>query len=114
MTFGRKAIYEPIREVAFGGIGATYAAIGTPLTDNARTISITNTTDEEVYISFDGTTNHLRLPVNFSIVRDITTNKVTISGYFIAKRTTIFQKRVSDAPTSGNLWIDILIAEGGD
>lgn len=113
MAYGRRVEFEPVREAAFGAIGAGYAALGTALTDNARIIKFTNTTNAEVYISFDGVNDHIRLAAGSFDLYDLTTNKVRDDGYFLANRTTIFQRRVAGAPTSGNLWAQVTIASGG-
>lgn len=113
MAYGRRVEFEAVREVAFGGIGAAYAALGTALTDNARIVAITNTTDAEVYISFDGTTNHLRVAASSFKLLDLTTNKVRDDGYFLARGTIIYQMRVAGAPTVGALWVEIITATGG-
>ena len=60
MSYGKRVAFEAIREADFGDIGVTYAAVGTATIDYARLISITNNTDDEVYISFDGATDHIR------------------------------------------------------
>lgn len=110
MAYGRRVQFEAVREVAFGGIGAAYAALGVALTDNARLIGFTNTTDAEVYISFDGVTNHLRIASGSFKLYDLTTNKVRDDGYFLATGTIIYQMRVAGAPTSGALWAESITA----
>jgi len=110
MAYGRRVEFEAVREVAFGGIGAAYAALGAALTDNARIIGITNTTDAEVYISFDGVTNHLRVASGSFKLYDLTTNKVRDDGYFLPTGTVIYQMRVAAAPTSGALWAEVITA----
>ena len=113
MAYGRRVDFEAIREVAFGGVGAAYANLGTALTDNARIIAITNSTNVEVYISFDGTTDHLRLAANSFKLFDLTANKVREDGYFLANQTQISQRRVAGAPTSGSVWAEVITAAGG-
>lgn len=113
MAYGRRVTFETIREVAFGGIGAAYAALGAVLGDNAHIIGFSNSTDAEVYISFDGVNNHLRLAANSFKVYDLTANKVRDDGYFLATNTQIFQMRVAGAPTSGSLWAEVVVASGG-
>ena len=113
MAYGRRVEFEAVREVAFGGIGAAYAALGAALTDNARIIGITNTTDAEVYISFDGVTNHLRVAPGSFKLYDLTANKVRDDGYFLGIGTQVFQVRVAGAPTVGALWVEVMIAGGG-
>ncbi|MFQ5685104.1 MAG: hypothetical protein ACE5GV_00440 [Candidatus Scalindua sp.] len=113
MAYGRRVVFETIREVAFGGIGAAYAALGAVLGDNARIISFSNSTDQEIYISFDGINDHIRLAANSFKLYDLTSNKVRDDGYFLANRTQIYQKRVSGAPTLGSLWAEVIVAGGG-
>jgi len=110
MAYGRRVQFEAVREVAFGGIGAAYAALGAAITDNARLIGITNTTDAEVYISFDGVNNHLRVAAGSFKLYDLTANKVRDDGYFLATGTIIYQTRVAGAPTSGALWAEVITA----
>lgn len=110
MAYGRRVGFEAVREVAFGGIGAAYAALGAALADNARIIAISNATDAEVYISFDGINDHLRLATNTFKLLDLTTNKVRDDGYFLATGTIIYQRRVAGAPTTGALWAEVIIA----
>lgn len=112
MAYGTKVEFEPVREVAFGGIGAAYAAVGTATIDYTRLISITNNTDEEIYISFDGVTNHLRLAASSFKLLDLTTNGIHV-GYFLAQRTIFYMKRVSAAPTTGSAWIEVMYGAGG-
>lgn len=110
MAYGRRVQFEAVREVAFGGIGAAYAALGPALTDNARLIGITNTTDAEVYISFDGVIPHLRVASGGFKLYDLTANKVRDDGYFLSTGTVISQRRVAGAPTTGDLWAEVIIA----
>jgi hypothetical protein len=113
MAYGTKAAFEPVREIAFGGIGAAYAVLGGITTDYIRGFAINNSTDVEVYISFDGVANHIRLAANSFKLFDVTTNNVHSDGYFLPLRTQFYIKRVSGAPTLGNVWIETLIGQGG-
>lgn len=113
MTYGRRVRADAVREAAFGSIGANYAALGSALTDNCRIFSAFNSTDADVYISFDGSTNHLRMAAGTGFVFDLTANKVRDDGLFISKGTIIYQKRVSGAPTSGAVWAQVAYADGG-
>jgi len=112
MSYGKRVAFEEIREVAFGSIGAAYAAVGSATSDMARLVGITNTTDVEVYISFDGTTNHLRLASGSFKLFDLTANEID-KGLLLKKATTFYAKRVSGAPTEGSVWIEVMFAEGG-
>lgn len=113
MAFGTRVAFDAVRELAFGSISGTYAALGTPTSDNARLLSISNSTNADVYISFDGTTNHLRLVANSFKLFDLSANKIRDDGLFIAIGTQIYVRQVSGAPTNGAVWAEIMSAEGG-
>ena len=113
MSFGTKVGFEAVREIAFGGISGTYAVVGGILTDFTRIIAFNNSTDAEVYISFDGTNDHLRIAVGGFKLLDFTANSVHDNGYFLAQRTQVYVKQVSGAPTSGAVWVEVVFGEGG-
>lgn len=113
MAFGTRVSFEAVRELAFGAISGTYAALGVPLTNNARLVSFQNSTDVAVYISFDGSTDHLRMATNSFKLLDLSSNKVRDDGLFIASGTQIWVKQVSSGPSSGTVWAEVLIAAGG-
>jgi len=113
MAFGTRVAFEEIRELDFGDISGTYVALGIPLTQHTRLISLSNSTDEELYISFNGTTNHLRLAHNSFKLFDLSANKVRDDGLFIAAATQVYVKEVSSTPSSGSVWMEVLYAEGG-
>lgn len=113
MAYGRRVVFETIREAAFGAIGAAYAALGGALTENARLVRFANGTNADIYISFDGVNNHARIAANSFAIYDLTANKVRDDGYFLPRGTIISQRRVSGAPTSGTLWVEVVIAGGG-
>lgn len=113
MAYGIRAQFDAVREVAFGGISGTYAAIGTALTDHARIIRIANSTNAEIYVSLDGTTNNFRLAINSFALFDFSTNKIRDDGLFVAVGTQFYVKQVSGAPTSGSVWVESIFATGG-
>lgn len=113
MAYGRRVAFEAVRTVAFGGIGAAYAAVGTATVDQARLISIFNATDANVTISFDGVTDHIIMASGSGQVFDFTANEVKDDGLFLKKGTIFYAKRTSGAPTAGSLWIQVMYAQGG-
>lgn len=113
MAYGKRVRFEAIREAAFGDVGAAYAALGSALSNAARIIAITNTCNAEVYISFNGTDNHLRLAANSFKLLDFGSNKVRDDGFFLSEGTVIYQKRVAGAPGSGAVWAEVIYALGG-
>lgn len=110
MAHGIRAEYETLRTVAFGSIGAAYAALGSPLSEIARLVKFVNLTDADVLISKDGTNDHDIIPTNGFALYDLTTNKVDDGGFFFADQTQFYQKRASGAPTAGNLYMTVIVA----
>ena len=113
MAYGTRVTFDPVRELAFGAFTATLTALGTPLTDNVRLISFSNSTDEDVYVSFDGTTNHLRLVGNSFKLLDLSANKVRDDGLFLAAGIQINIAYESTLGTLGDFWAEVMYAEGG-
>lgn len=114
MAFGIRVAYEALRNVAFGGISGTYAAIGTPTAGNVRLYSLKNDTNEDLIISMDGTTDHIFMGANSFMIVDLSANKVRDDGLFIAQGTQFYVKEATSTPSSGALYMEILVAEGGN
>lgn len=113
MAYGTRVAFQPVREVTFGSISGTFASVGTPLTDHTRVIGLNNSTNAELYISFDGVTNHLRMAANSFKLYDLSANKVRDDGLFLPIGTQIYVKQVSSAPNSGAVWAEAMNADGG-
>jgi hypothetical protein len=112
MAYGTRAAFEPLREIAHGSITANYQAVGNAITDHARLVRFVNTMNTEMYISMDGSTNHIRLAAGSFFIIDFSSNKVRDDGLFLPVGTIFYVKEVT-APSSGNLWIEVLYAQGG-
>ena len=113
MAYGTRIAWDAVRELAFGSISGTYAALGTPLADHARLLGLNNSTGVELYVSFDGSTNHLRIASNSFKLFDISTNKVRDDGLFLPVGTQIYVKQVSGAAAAGSIWAEVAYAQGG-
>jgi len=113
MTFGTRVIFEPLRTVAFGGIGAAYAPVGSAMSHHARLVSFFNSTDADLIISLDNVNDHVRVAAGTGQVFDLTANKVKDDGLFVSKGTIFFVKRAVGAPSVGNFWIQVMAAHGG-
>lgn len=113
MAYGTKVEFEAVREVAFGAIGAAYSAVGVRTIDYTRLLMASNDTDADVYVSFDGTTDHIRIKAGSQKTFDLTANTVHDDGYFLDRNTQIFIKRVSGAPTTGLVWFEVMYGGGG-
>lgn len=113
MAYGTRVRFEELRELAFGGIGAAYAAVGGATGDHTRLFTLNNTTNTDLYISTDGVKNHLRVAAGSAKIFDLTANKVKDDGLFVDQGTTFYVKRAAGAPTTGLIWIEAMYADGG-
>lgn len=106
------ARFDALRSLAFGGISGTYAALGTPLSQNWREFRIVNATDGNVFISADGVTDNFFLPANSFLLWDLATNAPPISDTdtFVLAINTQFYVKQSTAPTSGAVYIEGIYA----
>lgn len=113
MAYGTRAQLENLRELAYTSLSGSYATIGTALTDHARIICFSNSTDAAVYISDDGVNDKIRLAANSFRLIDFSTNKIRDDGLFVSIGTQFYVKQVSGAPTLGAVWIEVTSATGG-
>jgi hypothetical protein len=107
----KKVYFDTLRSLAFGGISAAYAAVGSPLTVEPRIICITNKTAGDMIFSTDNTlvAGQLFLPSGTFKLFDLTTNMVPgkDDGFFIAKGTQFYVKQVT-APVSGAVYLEFI------
>jgi len=113
MAFGTRVVFEPVRELPAASITGTYAALGAPVGDHLRVLSLNNTLVEDVYISFDGQTDQLRLAANSFKMFDLAANKVRDDGLFLPVGTQIYARLAGAASPSGTLWAEAVYGEGG-
>lgn len=113
MAYGTRAKFDAVRELAFGSISGTYAAVGTALTDHARLVRFVNATDAQLYISLDGVTDQIRMAANSFFILDFSANKIRDDGLFLPIGTIFYTKQVSGAPSTGSLWIEVVSGAGG-
>ena len=93
---------EGLRELAFGSIGASYAAIGTPFTRPISKIYIFNNTDADLKFSFKAPDDHFVLPSLGFIVYDVSTESV--NDAYISIGTQMAVKRL-ETPTTGSVYV---------
>jgi hypothetical protein len=105
---------DAILSVANGSITNSYTTLGSPLTHNWRYFKITNNTDGDMFISFDGTTNNLFVPAYSFTLYDIATNAgpPNVIDNLLLGLGTQFYIKYSSAPTTGSLYIEGWYARG--
>lgn len=113
MAFGTRVIFDAVRELDAASISGTYAVLGTPFSDHVRLLDINNSMDQEIYISFDGTTDHLRMAQNSFKLFDLSANKIRDDGLFLAVGTQLYVRFVSTTTVSGSVWAEVMYGEGG-
>lgn len=113
MAYGTRVGFEAVKELAFGSISGTYASVGTPTAEHVRIISFQNGCNQDLYISFDGSTNQLRIAANSFKLIDLSSNKIRDDGMFLGVGTQVYVKEVSASVTSGTFWMETLFADGG-
>lgn len=100
----------PVQTVAFGDVTDSFVAMGAAMPDPIRIIKINNTTNEDIYVSYDGSTEHDVVVAGSGMVIDITTNKSIEQGMFLSLGTVVYIEYVSAAPTSGNVYLSAYYA----
>jgi len=107
----KKVYFDTLRSLAFGSISGTYAAVGTPLTVEARIICITNNTAGGMIFSTDSSNSagQLFVPAGSFKLFDLTANLVPgkDDNFVIAQGTQFYVKQVA-APTSGAVYIEVI------
>ena len=109
----KKVYFDTLRSLAFGSISGTYAALGTPFTQEARIICFTNKTAGDMILSTDNTNadGQIFLPAGAFKLYDLTANLVPgkDDNFVIAKGTQFYVKQVT-APVSGAVYIEDVYA----
>lgn len=98
---GLSAKDEELREVAFGSITTSYAALGDPLAHDAFNIAYINNTDVPIYVSTDGSTAIKKLAAFSGRVIDNKTNDQ------YRKEDTQFYVKSDGTATEGGFWIEV-------
>ncbi len=113
MAYSVSSKFEKIKEKEGSTITTSYTDLGSPLENKARLVGIYSTVDEEIYISFDGTNNHIRLKeTSDERTYDLAANKIRPDGFFMKKGTQIQVRIVGTTiPTSGSVWIELVYGE---
>jgi hypothetical protein len=98
--------------LAFGSIGATFSPVGAPFSYQARIICFTNTTNEDVIFSMDGSTDQLIVPAGSFKLFDITMNHRPVNmDDFVFSIGTQWYVRYTAAPGSGAVYIEVVYAQ---
>jgi|GEM_PF-3736342 hypothetical protein len=112
MSFAQslRATAIPVQTVAFGSVTSSFVAMGAAVPAALRVLKINNTTDSDIYISYDGVTQHDVAVAGSGFVVDITANKSVPEGLYLPEDTIVYIEYVSSAPTYGNIYLSAYYA----
>lgn len=103
--------FEGLRSLAFGGISGTYAGVGAKFANPVRVLKITNLSDANLLISFNGVDDMDVVGANGFCLYDWGSNKANQAGYFDQSAgDRLYVKQESGAPTSGSVYVTVIYA----
>jgi hypothetical protein len=106
-----RARFELLRSIAFGAITNNFAGVGTPFVNPIRIIRVTNTTDVNILVSFNGIDAIDILPADFFYLYDIGENKADCVGLLeLSAGDRIYIKAETALPTVGSVYVTSMYA----
>jgi len=105
-----RLVPEAARSLAFGSIAAGYTGVGTAIDNPVRILHIQNLTDVVLMFSYDGVYDHFPLASNAYLLLDITANKASGQGCYLAEGTRIYVKQ-DGVPASGSVYVTAYYGE---
>ena len=101
--------YENLRSIAFGSLSTNYTIVGTAFAHPVRLLKVTNTTDADVLISFDGISDKDILPGTSAYVYDYESNKTSLGGAFEQPTgQAVYAKYTGSAPSKGSVYVTVI------
>lgn len=98
--------YEAIRQAGFATLSAAYAAVGTPFTNPIRSVKIVNTTNADIFVSYDGVTDQDIIPTGSFALYDYCSNLAMPAGRLEQPLgTQVWAREVSADATSGSVYV---------
>jgi hypothetical protein len=107
MSLATRILAETLRSIAYTGISGAYAPIGTALGHPERIIKLYNSTDADMYISFDGVNDNDILPSKGFVLLDVCANKTKDDGFYLGQDTVVWARQVAGAPTVGSVYLTV-------
>jgi len=108
-----EARFDSLRTLGFASITAIYQPLGTAISHNWREWKLTNATNGNMLISFDGINDNMFVPANSFTLFDITTNSNQSSSVgMMMSRGTQFLIKYSSIPTSGSVYLEGIYEKG--
>ncbi len=112
MSFTTKAQFDTLRTAPFGVITGSYTTLGPSQVYPARIIKFTNTTDEDMLISNNGSTDKDIVTAGGFVLYDITTNHRPVNqDDFCFPIGTQWYIKSAVPPTKGSVYLSIIYAQ---
>lgn len=108
----QKIAFENLRSLAAGSITNSYVGIGASFANPVRMLKVTNLSDSDLIISFDGINDQDVIAGSSAWIYDFCSNMSTQSGnleFSVGKR--VYVKYISGAPTNGKgVYVTVIYA----
>lgn len=106
-----KAVFDPIRTLAFGGISGSYASVGSALEYPARLVKISNNTEGDLYFTTDTDEDQIFVAAGSFALYDFQSNmNPNKDDSFVIPAGAQFSVKQITAPTSGSVYIEVVRA----
>ena len=112
MAFALPVRVDALRSTSFGSITNTYVAVGTAFAHRMRVVKMTNNTDGDLLVSFDGTTDNCFVPKESFTLYDFSSNSESSPSPFSFQIGTQTYVKYSTAPTAGAFYIECVYGKG--
>lgn len=104
-----RAFFDELRSLAFGGISAVYAPVGSPLSVMGRGICFTNNTEGDVLFTDDLSKNKIFVAAGSFKLWDVQANmNAQFDDKYVLPIDTQFYVKQLEAPVSGSVYIEII------
>jgi len=103
-----RAFFEPIKTLAFGGISAVYASVGTPAAHEIRIFKIVNNTQGDLYFTTNTGEDQMFIASGSFTLYDVQVNVGPPDDKFVFPVGTQFSVKQITAPVSGSVYIELI------
>lgn len=103
--------YEDLRSLPFGSISGAYAGVGTFFVNPPRMLKVTNFTDANLIISFDGVSDKDVIAAQTAEIYDYGSNRADQAGNLEQSAgERVYVKQETSAPTVGTVYVTMMYA----
>lgn len=110
-SFSQLVKFQPLMIYPYASIEVNYTLVGIVDEAPVRVSKMTNTTNQDVLISYDGVIDHDVLPNNSFVLYDFSSNSGRENVIVVPKGTMIYVKYIS-APNAGAVYVTTISARG--